>query len=118
MTRLLALALALVLGASAAFAQGIPSGGLWVTPAYNYKNITTATTTTVKSGRGMLGSICPNSPSAETVTVYDNTAGSGTKIATITLTTSSIGCFYYNFVFNIGLTVVTSSTADITVGFQ
>jgi len=52
---------------------------------YAYQNITTNTTTTVKSGPGFLHTICLNTAAANgTVTVYDNSAGSGTKIATIT----------------------------------
>ena len=51
----------------------------------NYTNVASATTTAVKSGAGTLHSITVNKAVASgVITVYDNTAGSGTKIATIT----------------------------------
>lgn len=91
---------------------------------WNYSNITTQTTTVVKSGAGFLGGITFNKPQAAgVVTIYDNTAASGTVIATITfpatllsdvtqwgvLGTGGIKC-------QNGITVVTSgATQDITV---
>lgn len=80
----------------------------------NYANISTATTTTVKSGTGTLQRIVVNSTAAGAITVYDNTAGSGTKIATLK---ASIGEGTYTFgaTFNKGLTIVTAAASDITV---
>src|SRR5882757_2249297 len=59
--------------------QASPSG------AYTYNHIATAATTTVKSGAGTLHTITINSLGtvASTLTVYDNTAGSGTVIGII-----------------------------------
>lgn len=86
----------------------------------NYLNIAANGTTTVKSGKGFLRSITINSKgaSANTATVYDNTAGSGTKIATIDTTTG--GVFTYDLEFITGLTVVlaTGTSADITVSYK
>jgi hypothetical protein len=85
-----------------------------------YTNITTATTTTVKSGRGQLFAIINNKSVANgVITVYDNTAASGTKIATIT-NPASILLNQYNqnfggIVFNTGLTIVTSAAEDLTI---
>jgi len=52
---------------------------------YKYRNIAGAATTVVKSGKGRLVTINVNKTIASsTITIYDNTAASGTKIATIT----------------------------------
>lgn len=85
-----------------------------------YTNITTATTTTVKSGSGNLMSIIVNKATTTgTVTIYDNTAGSGTKIGTITYGAALLSdppiAAEYECRFNTGLTIVTTGTNDITV---
>lgn len=87
-----------------------------------YQNILTATTTVCKAGFGKLERIVINKAVASAVvTVYDNTAGSGTKIATITMPATlleSHNVLDFGCTFGTGLTVVTSSTADITVVFS
>ena len=87
--------------------------------SYSYSNITTTTTTTVKSASGILHSLVINTRGgSSTCTVYDNTAGSGTKIATID-TTLSTTAFIYDVAFATGLTIVTGgvSAADLTVSY-
>lgn len=86
-----------------------------VTPTYNYTNINTDTTTTIKSSSGNLHSIVVNTVAATgTIQIYDNTAASGTKIGLITA--ASAGTYLYNVDFNTGLTIVTATAApDITV---
>lgn len=83
----------------------------------NYTNIASATTTTVKSGRGVLKAIVINTTAAGAITIYDNTAASGTKIATIK---SSIveQELDYNCRFLTGLTIVTAAASDITVVWE
>jgi hypothetical protein len=88
-----------------------------------YNNITSATTVTVKSGKGFLHTLTLNSYVASaTVTIYDNAAGSGTKIATITLPSTITGLapqtITYDLAFTTGLTVVTSGATDITVTYR
>jgi hypothetical protein len=87
-----------------------------------HKNILSATTTVCKSGFGKLSKIVINKAVASAVvTVYDNTAGSGTIIATITMPAVLLQTHVtldYECHFGTGLTVVTSSTADITVVFD
>ena len=78
-------------------------------------NITTATTTVVKTGRGVLVSVVLNETNAGAITIYDNTAGSGTKIATIAAGASAGSVFAYLCQFTVGLTVVTAGADDITV---
>lgn len=82
-----------------------------------YANITSAATNTVKATAGMLWRVTVNKPVASsTITIYDNTGASGTKIATITNTTDAKP-FYLDFGlrFETGLTIVTSGADDITV---
>ena len=88
---------------------------------FQYQNITGDATTVVKSGPGMLHAITINAGAAtETITIYDNTAGSGTKIGTITIPASPQNVtLTYDVNFWIGLTIVTAVAAsDITVSFR
>jgi hypothetical protein len=93
-----------------------------VIPGYNYANITLAapTTTVVKTTPGILHSITFNKPVATAVvTVYDNTAASGTIIGTITVPANPLPVTVtYDASFNTGLTLVTATAAqDITVSY-
>lgn len=91
---------------------------------HSYTNITTATTATVKSGAGVLNTIVVNTLVASaTITIYDNTAGSGNKIGTITLPSTITGddpvvIVYGGVAFSTGLTLVTSGATDISVGWR
>jgi len=102
--------------AKAQIAFGSPQN---VLSAYRYLNITGQATTTVKSGGGVLHTICINTPAAtETITIYDNTAASGTKIGTITVFASTNPCLTYDINFTTGLTLVTATaSSDLTVSF-
>lgn len=85
-----------------------------------FTNITTATTTTVKSGSGTLVRLVVNKATTTgTITIYDNTAGSGTKIGTITFGAALLSdppiVADYGCRFSTGLTIVTTGTNDITV---
>ena len=92
-------------------------GQLW-----NKLNITLAapTTTVVKSGSGALHTIVFNKPVATgVVTIYDNTAASGTVVGTITIPANPQPfTFTFDCVLNTGLTIVTATAAqDITVTY-
>lgn len=94
-----------------------------------YKNITGNSTQTVKSGNGVIRGISiNNNNTGGEITIYDNTAASGTKIATLQVGTPSGGLLstsgqqsvvYVTMTaeFSTGLTVVTTSSSnnDITV---
>jgi len=82
-----------------------------------YSHIAGAATNVVKSGAGTLWRITLNKPIASsTVTVYDNTAASGTVLATITNTTDVKPYFLdYGVRFETGLTIVTSGADDLSV---
>lgn len=83
---------------------------------HSFTNITTNSTTTVKTGAGVLRSINFNNPSAITVasltlTIYDNTAGSGTLIGTIVVPVDAAAKPFdinYDVAFTTGLTLVTA----------
>lgn len=87
-----------------------------------FKNITTAATTTVKSGAGYLHEVCINKTVASaTISMFDNTAGSGTSIGVITMPASliqSATCFQYDIEFSTGLTLTTVGAQDITVSYR
>lgn len=87
---------------------------------FGYNNITTSTTTVIKAGSGILKGIQINSSAAtSTITIFDNTAASGTKIATITNTGTIPATLWFECQFKLGLTVVTAVAAqDITVIYQ
>lgn len=97
---------------------GLPIG---VPVGRSFSNITTNTTTVVKSGEGFLHSICVNTKgaTANTAAIYDNTAASGTKIGTLD-TTAAVGCMVYDIRFGTGLTVVTATgtAPDLTVSYR
>lgn len=80
----------------------------------NYTNISTGTTTVVKSGKGNLARIVINTTAAGAITVYDNTSAAGTKIATFP-SSAVVGNYEYICKFNTGLTIVTAAASDITV---
>lgn len=76
--------------------------------------INTATTTVVVTGQGTLVNIIINGGTTGTITIYDNTAASGTKIADFD-TTNSIASIPFGSKFAKGLTVVTSAATKLTV---
>lgn len=103
-------------------AIGLAGSGLATETAGTlYNNITTGTTTTVKSGAGIFHAININTPLASaTITIYDNTAASGTKIGTVTLPLTVAGPVRVTFdvAFATGLTLVTSAATDLTVTYR
>lgn len=100
----------------------------------SYAAITTNATTTVKTGAGFLHAFTVNNngfTTAGTITVYDNTAGSGTKIGTFTIPLAPPGTVLLattffppqrlDVSFATGLTFVTATTApaaDITIAYR
>jgi 4-hydroxyphenylpyruvate dioxygenase-like putative hemolysin len=85
----------------------------------SFANVTTATTTAVKASAGVLERIIVNTAGAgSTLTIYNNTAGSGAKVGT--MTTAAQGCFEFNVNCTTGITVVSASgtPADITVVYR
>lgn len=86
-------------------------------------NITLAapTTTVIATGNGVLHTITFNKPvSTGVVTVYNNTAASGTVLATITTPANPLPVtLTLDIAFGTGLTIVTATAAqDITVSWS
>jgi hypothetical protein len=79
-----------------------------------------ASTNILKYGPGNLHYITLNNPASGNITIYDNTAGSGTVIAIINPASSgSPVTLHYHIPFSTGLTVVTSAAAsDTTVVYE
>lgn len=89
---------------------------------FDFVQISTNTTTAVKASPGLLHTITINTSgaSSNTITVYDNTAGSGTIIATIDGTADPGHTLVFDLQFNVGLTIVTATgtAAKITVTYK
>ena len=87
----------------------------------SFSNITTTGTTTIKSGAGIFRRLVINTKgvSSNTFTIYDNTAGSGTVIATVD-TVNSTGSLEYGLAFSTGLTIVSAAgtSANATVIYE
>ena len=79
--------------------------------------IATATTTTVKTGRGILRGIILTETAAGAITVYDNTAGSGTILAAFKASVVE-GSYEFNLKFATGLTIVTAGASKLTVTWE
>jgi hypothetical protein len=85
---------------------------------FQYSNISTATTTLVKSGVGVLNTITINTTAAGTITIYDSLTATGTKIATIAASPTIGSTFNFDVAFTTGLCIVTAAASDITVSFK
>lgn len=88
-------------------------------PGYAFTNITTSTTTVVKGTFCILKSIIVNSLGtvASVVTIYNNSAASGTKVGTLN-TLALLGVIDYGgIVLSNGLTITTTGIVppDITI---
>lgn len=85
------------------------------------QRLNAAATTTLKTGPGILHGITIGllGTVASTVTVYDNTAASGTILAVVNSLLLS-GSFLYDIPFTTGLTIVVTGTVapDLTVMYR
>lgn len=99
-------------------------GKIIITPdrGYSYTRITTQTTTVILSGAGILGTLDFTATANGVITIYDNTAASGTVIRTITSPATLLQSEQnkvLNLAFSTGLTIVTSgANQDIVVGYR
>ena len=94
--------------------EDIPNDVTKVEFRNNLTYISTATTTVVKTGAGLLHAVIFQWTSTGTVIGYDNTSASGTILFSfpIGVTTQPIT---FNGSFSIGLTVVTSAADKVTI---
>lgn len=79
--------------------------------------IATQTTTLVKTGRGVLHTITVGETAAGAITVYDNTAGSGTVLAVLKASVAE-QTFTFDICFDVGLTIVTAAASKLTVSYE
>lgn len=91
-------------------------------PPFRYNNITTNTTTTVKTGPGILNCVTVNNPptGANTFVIFDSTTGSGTKIGSGVMNAND-QTLWYQVGFGNGLTIVTTAATtpgDYTISFS
>lgn len=84
----------------------------------SYKNLAGAATYVIKSGAGTLRNLVVNTTAATAITIYDNTAASGTKIATIAASPVIGSNFYYDVAFTTGLTIVLAGASDVTISYE
>ena len=77
-------------------------------------HITTATTTTVRSGRGIFTRLVVNTTAAGTITIYDSLTAAGTVLAVLKASVAEQS-FEYGISLLTGLTVVTAGASDLTV---
>lgn len=86
-----------------------------------FSNTNTSTTTVIKNSPGVLKRVVINTKGtvASTVTIYNNTAGSGSIIGIIDSLNLS-GSFEYNATATIGITIVTTGTVapNVTVIYE
>lgn len=78
--------------------------------------ISTATTTQVKTGAGLLHTITVNGGTAGTIIVYDETSGTSNIIASFD-STNAIATYTLDVSFTTGLKIVTGAATKLTVSY-
>ena len=86
------------------------------TPVWNYTHISTAATTVIKTGRGVLHSIVVNTTAAGAITVDDAASATTPNIAIMKASIAE-GTYIFDCAFTVGLTIVTAAASDITVNW-
>lgn len=89
--------------------------------AFNGTHLNANGTTTLRTGPGVLHAVALNTKgaAANTLTLYDNTAASGTVIAVIDTVNLNTNMLLYDVAFAIGLTAIlaTGTAADVTISW-
>lgn len=83
---------------------------------YKYAQLS-ASTNAIKTGYGLLGGIFVSSATTLTITIYDNTTGTGTKIVD-TFTAAAATRYAFDTVFDTGLSIVITGTGSFTLMYQ
>ena len=90
--------------------------GRYGNPAYTH--VSGAATTVCKTGAGCLHGIVVGTPGG-TCTVYDSLTGSGSVLSVVDLGSLTVPMsLNFGLDFSTGLTLVTTSTSDITAVFE
>lgn len=88
-----------------------------VSQSFQPTHISTATTTQIVTGTGILHSIVVNTTAAGSITVIDNPSGvAGTTLAILKASVAE-GTYMYDCAFAKGLSIVTAGASDITVNW-
>jgi hypothetical protein len=105
------------MGVSAFKPSSNDGDSLAVEEQFSRAYISTGATTTIKSGAGLLHTITIGETAAGAITVYDNTAGSGTIIAVFKASIAE-QTFVLDVLFTTGLTIVTAAGSKLTVSYR
>lgn len=84
---------------------------------YLYSYISSATTTQVKSGAGVLKAIVVGETAAGAISIIDNTSGSTVNIGQLKASVAE-GTYTFNTSFNTGLRIITAGASKITVIYR
>lgn len=99
--------------------QGATAVSATITAAKSVMNISTAGSTLLKTGKGVLNGVTINTGGATgaTVTLYDGTTNAGGKLGTWSAT-AQFGATSLGIPFNTGLFVVVVGTPDVTISYS
>jgi len=97
--------------------EDTPNDVLKVEQRFAYNNITTASTTVIKSSPAFLHCVVINTTAAGTITIYDNTSAAAPTVATI-VASANPGSYCYDVSLANGLVVVTGAASNITVTYR
>jgi hypothetical protein len=97
--------------------EDIPNDVLKVEQRNSYNRISSATTTQVKTGAGLLHAIVVNTTAAGTIGLIDNTSGTTVNIGQLKSSITE-GTYIYDLAFTAGLRIVTGAASDITVIYR
>lgn len=92
-----------------------------LTEPFLYKHITSNTTTVVKTGPGVLHTICVSTKGASSNTLKaEDAVTDTTPVIAIIDTTALTGCTVYDIAFTVGLTIVTTTgtAPDATISYK
>lgn len=79
--------------------------------------IAASATTVIKGSAGFLHNMVVQGGTTGTIIIYDNTAASGTIIASFD-TTNALATYNFDCTFSTGLTVVTSANTKVTFNYR
>lgn len=85
--------------------------------AFNYAYISTATTTQVKTGAGVLHAIVLGETAAGSIKIIDNTTGTTTNLAELKASIVE-GVYKFDAAFSTGLRIVTAGASKLTVVYR
>lgn len=85
--------------------------------AYEKSYISTATTTQVKTGAGVLKAIVIGETAAGAISIIDNTAGSTANIGVLKASIVE-GTYTFDVAFSAGLRIITAGASKITVVYR